>query len=80
MVLVAMIDDATSKVVARFHPAETTEGYMDLLGRYLRKQGRMLSTIPRRLFAAILERTRRLRPGEHRQLPAARLGRKASES
>jgi len=41
MVLVAMIDDATSKVVARFSPAETTEGYLDLLGRYLRRHGRM---------------------------------------
>ena len=41
MVLVAMIDDATSQVRARFYPAETTEAYMDLLGRYLRRQGRM---------------------------------------
>jgi len=40
-VLVAMIDDATSKVRARFYPGETTEAYMDLLGRYLRKHGRM---------------------------------------
>lgn len=40
MTLLVMIDDATSKVVARFHPAETTEGYFDLLGRYLRKHGR----------------------------------------
>jgi hypothetical protein len=38
-----MIDDATSKVVARFYPAETTEGYMDLLRRYLRKHGRMVA-------------------------------------
>lgn len=43
MVLLVMIDDATSKVVARFYPAETTEGYMDLLGRYLRKHGRMVA-------------------------------------
>ncbi len=43
LVLLVMIDDATSKVVARFHPGETTQGYMALLGRYLRKQGRMLS-------------------------------------
>ncbi|MFA6135233.1 MAG: ISNCY family transposase, partial [Phycisphaerae bacterium] len=43
MVLLVMIDDATSKVIARFYPAETTEGYMDLLGRYLRKQGRMVA-------------------------------------
>ena len=41
MVLVAMIDDATSKVTARFYEGETTEAYMDLLGRYLRKNGRM---------------------------------------
>ena len=43
MVLLVMIDDATSKVVARFYQAETTEGYMDLLWRYLRKHGRMVA-------------------------------------
>ena len=41
MVLLVMIDDATSRVVARFYTGETTEAYMDLLGRYLRKHGRM---------------------------------------
>ena len=41
MVLLVLIDDATSKAMARFYPAETTEGYMDLLGRYLRRWGRM---------------------------------------
>ncbi len=40
MTLLVMIDDATSKVVARFAPAESTESYFDLLGRYLRKHGR----------------------------------------
>ena len=43
MVLLVMIDDATSKTVARFYPAEDTAGYMDLLGRYLRKRGRMVA-------------------------------------
>ena len=43
MVLLVMIDDATSKARARFYPAETTEGYMALLGRYLRKHGRMVA-------------------------------------
>jgi hypothetical protein len=43
MVLVAMIDDATSKQTARFYGGETTEAYMDLLGRYLRKHGRMVA-------------------------------------
>ena len=38
--LLVMIDDATSKVVARFAEAETTIAYLDLLGRYLRKHGR----------------------------------------
>jgi hypothetical protein len=42
LVLLVMIDDATSKVIARFYPAETTEGYLDLLGRYVRKRGRMV--------------------------------------
>jgi len=41
MVLVAMIDDATSQVTARFYGGETTEAYMDLLGRYLKRHGRM---------------------------------------
>ncbi len=40
LVLLVMIDDATSEVVARFYPGETTEAYMDLLGRYVRKHGR----------------------------------------
>jgi hypothetical protein len=43
MVLLAMIDDATSRIRARFYPAETTEAYMDLLGRYLRRWGRMVA-------------------------------------
>jgi len=42
MTLLVLIDDATSKVVARFYPAETTLGYMDVLGQYIRKHGRML--------------------------------------
>ena len=41
MTLLVLIDDATSKVVARFYPAETTDGYFRLLKRYLRKHGRM---------------------------------------
>ena len=43
MTLLVMIDDATSKVVARFYPAETTEGYFDLLRRYIRKRGIMVT-------------------------------------
>ena len=43
MTLLVMIDDATSRVLARFHPAETTEAYWDVLGRWLRKHGRLLA-------------------------------------
>jgi hypothetical protein len=43
MVLLVMIDDATSEVLARFYPAETTEAYMDLLSRYIRRHGRMVA-------------------------------------
>jgi len=43
MVLAGMIDDATGRIVTRFYPSETTEAYMDLLGRYIRKFGRPLS-------------------------------------
>jgi hypothetical protein len=39
-VLVSMIDDATSRILARFYPAATTEAHMDLLGRWVRKYGR----------------------------------------
>ena len=43
LVLVSMIDDATSRVLARFYPAGTTEAHMDLLGRWLRRFGRPLA-------------------------------------
>jgi hypothetical protein len=40
MVLISMIDDATSYTMARFYPSGTTEAHMDLLGRWLRRHGR----------------------------------------
>ena len=43
VVLVTMIDDATSRVMARFYPAGTVEAHMDLLGRWLRRYGRPLA-------------------------------------
>jgi len=41
--LVGMIDDASSRAMARFYPGETSEAYMDLLGRWIQKHGRPLS-------------------------------------
>jgi hypothetical protein len=43
LVLITMIDDATSRVVARSCPAGTVESHMDLLERWLRKYGRPLA-------------------------------------
>jgi hypothetical protein len=40
VVLISMIDDATSRVLARFYAHGTVETHMDLLGRWLRKYGR----------------------------------------
>jgi len=43
MVLIAMIDDATSRIEAAFYPAETLQGHFDLLRRWLKKHGRPLA-------------------------------------
>lgn len=43
LVLISLIDDATSRVLARFYHAGTVETHMDLLGRWLRKHGRPLA-------------------------------------
>jgi len=43
LVLISMIDDATSRVMARFYRAGTVETHMDLVGRWLRQHGRPLA-------------------------------------
>jgi helix-turn-helix protein len=43
LVLLSMIDDATSRVMARFYRAGTVETHLDLLGRWLRQHGRPLA-------------------------------------
>jgi transposase len=40
IVLVTMIDDATSRLLARFYPAATVEAHMDVAWRWLRRYGR----------------------------------------
>jgi hypothetical protein len=40
LVLITMIDDATSRIAARFYPAGTVEAHLDLLGSWLRTYGR----------------------------------------
>lgn len=43
LTLVGMIDDATDRIVCRFFESETTEAYMDVLGRWIGKHGRPAS-------------------------------------
>jgi hypothetical protein len=43
MVLLTMIDDATSRALARFYAADTAEVHFDLLERWLKKYGRPLA-------------------------------------
>ena len=45
MVLMGMIDDATSRIEARFYEGETVVAYMDITERWLRRHGR-----PRALY------------------------------
>jgi uncharacterized protein YlxP (DUF503 family) len=40
MVLLTMIDDATSRDLGRFYPGDTVEAHMDLLGGWLKAHGR----------------------------------------
>lgn len=43
VVLISMIDDATSRILARFYPEGTVQTHMDLLSRWLRRYGRPLA-------------------------------------
>jgi transposase InsO family protein len=43
LTLVGMIDDATGRIVCRFHTAETTEAYLEVLGRWIGRHGRPVS-------------------------------------
>jgi hypothetical protein len=43
MVLVNMIDDATSRILCGFYEGETVEAHFDLLGQWLRRYGRPLA-------------------------------------
>lgn len=43
MVLISMIDDATNHTLARWYPSGDVAAHLDLLGRWLRQQGRPLA-------------------------------------
>src|SRR5262249_33148225 len=43
LVLITLIDDATSYLMARFYASGTVEAHLDLVGRWLRRHGRPLA-------------------------------------
>src|SRR4029077_10195338 len=43
LVLISMIDDATSRILARFYSGGTVETHMELVGRWLKRHGRPLA-------------------------------------
>ena len=43
MVLISMVDDATSWVMAQFYPSATVEAHMDLTWRWIKRYGRPLA-------------------------------------
>lgn len=81
--LIAMIDDATSRLKARFVEGDTTVENMKLLEEYLRKQGRpqLFYTDKASLFQTALKRPRDQGPGDGdaRATPPTQIGRALRE-
>lgn len=73
MALSAMIDDATGRVLARFAPAETTDAYFELLGRWLRAHGRPVALYSDKKTVF------RVPPAEGRDTPPSQFGRACEE-
>jgi biotin operon repressor len=81
--LIHMIDDATSELLGRFVPSDSTEENMRLLGTYLGRNGRPLSfyTDKASLFHTTpkVQRDRKPAPGESEPLPPTQIGRALRE-
>lgn len=81
--LIAMIDDATSRLKARFVEGDTTVGNMKLLEAYLRQHGRprLFYTDKASLFQTALKRPRDQGPGDDdaRAMPPTQIGRALRE-
>ena len=81
--LIAMIDDATSRLTARFVEGDTTVENMKLLEQYLRQHGRprLFYTDKASLFQTALKRPRDQGPGDGdaRAMPPTQIGRALRE-
>jgi transposase len=83
MLLINMIDDATSRWFARFVPSDSTVENMNVLERYMKKSGRPLAVYTDR--AALFKTTQKTKPGESAAVgdkseqPPTQLGRALQE-
>ena len=83
MLLINMIDDATSRWFARFVPGDSTAENMNVLERYMKKHGRPLAVYTDR--AALFKTAQKARPGEsiatgdRREMPPTQIGRALQE-
>jgi hypothetical protein len=83
MLLINMIDDATSRWFARFVPSDSTVENMNVLEGYMKKHGRPLAVYTDR--AALFKTTQKAKPnepvaaGERSELPPTQLGRALQE-
>ncbi len=83
MLLINMIDDATSQWFARFVPSDSTVENMNVLERYMKKRGRPLAVYTDR--AALFKTAQKTKPGEtvaagdQAELPPTQLGRALQE-
>src|SRR5580658_5184029 len=83
MLLINMIDDATSRWFARFVQSDSTAENMNVLERYMKKRGRPLAVYTDR--AALFKTAQKTKPGESvavddpSELPPTQLGRALQE-
>jgi transposase len=83
MLLINMIDDATSRWFARFVPSDSTVENMNVLERYMKKCGRPLAVYTDQ--AALFKTAQKSKPGEsvavgeQSELPPTQLGRALKE-
>jgi hypothetical protein len=80
MLLINMIDDATSRWFARFVASDSTVENMNVLERYMKERGRPLAAYTDQ--AALFKTTQKTKPGEsgdRPELPPTQLGRALQE-
>ena len=79
MLLINMIDDATSQWFARFVPSDSTVENMNVLERYMKKRGRPLAVYTDQAALFKTAQKKAVALGDHPELPPTQLGRALQE-